>query len=357
MESTAKAYGKILVFGAYSILEPGNIGLVVNIDKGTTTKVEETKEARLILDLSTFNINVYGVVEGNKVKLSEQHPALGFIKNAVECTYMYLNEKNIKIRDVRILSYNDPELYLGKKLKSGFGSSATATVSTVAALLNLHEIVDVDLVYKISLFAHMKTQEFKGSGFDVSASCYGSHFFMSEEMKHRKLMDYINSETSRLREKFEWPSNFLPVLVFSGKSASTSRFIKKIEEYKYKNPLEYNEFIHNYNQVNLALKQAFEEKWPKRMKYFMEKSWSMRKQLGNLSGADIETEKHTKLIREMMKHGAFTAGLVGAGGGDSILALCMNRTDKEELELFLEKKKLHVFKDIKITNMPYESIN
>ena len=84
MEVSVKAYGKVLIFGAYSILEPGNIGLVVNIDKGTTATAQETQSGRVIIDLQNFQIQVYGVVRDGKLELTKNPEIVRFIENAVK---------------------------------------------------------------------------------------------------------------------------------------------------------------------------------------------------------------------------------------------------------------------------------
>ncbi len=146
METEVRTYGKLLIFGSYSILEPGNIGLVVNVDKGTTTKIEETKTGQIVLDIKNFDISVSGTLDGHKINLKKEHDTISFIKNAVEYAFKYLNSKGIKIKEIKLTSINDPELYITRKLKTGFGSSATSTVGAVAAVLALHGINDKKIV-------------------------------------------------------------------------------------------------------------------------------------------------------------------------------------------------------------------
>jgi ERG8-type phosphomevalonate kinase len=358
MESTIKAYGKILVFGSYSILEPGNTGLVVNVDKGTTTTVQQTHTGRIVIDLSTFEIKVYGIRESHKLKLNETPEKLKFIKNAVEYTFRYLNHKGIEIKDIRLISVNDPEVYLRRNIKTGFGSSATSTVSAVAAILNLHDINDRDLVYKISQYSHFKSQGNMGSGFDISAACYGSHFFITPSVDmNQDFISCIESDWNIQIQEFDINQVFIPVVVFTGKSAFTQKLVRKVLDFKKQQPAKYKNFLNEYNKINIALKKAFDGNWHKRIKFFLEKSWEMRKQLGKMAKASIEPDKFTKLNNEMKDNGAFTAGLTGAGGGDSILALCKNEEDKIELMEFLKKKRLTVLNDVNIVNKKYELLN
>ena len=355
MESIAKAYGKILVFGAYSILEPGNIGLVVNIDKGTTATAQETTSGNIVIDLSNFEIVVYGKIEGNRLILEKDPEILRYIKNAVDYSFQYLNYKKVRVKDLKLISYNDPELYINKKLKTGFGSSATVTVSTVAAILKLHDIDDKDLVYKLSKYSHYKSQGKLGSGFDISAACYGSQYFIAKPIDFTdNFIKYIESDDIPIFESFIWPLELFPVIIFTGSSASTEELIEKVMLYKRLNPEEYKDFIHKYNQINLALKNAIDENFRKRIKFFLEESWAMRRELGKITTTEIEPEKFTSMMQEMKKNGAMTAGLIGAGGGDSIIALCESEDNKAQLIEYLKRKKLTVFENVNIMSQGYE---
>ncbi len=359
MEITVKAYGKVLVFGAYSILEPGNLGLVVNIDKGTSATAQETQSGRIIIDLQNFQIQVYGVVRDGKLELTKNPEIVRFIENAVKYTYKYLSTTGKEIKDIRLISYNDPEFYVEKKFKTGFGSSATSTVSAVAAVLELHGISNPEIVYKIAQHAHHKSQDNVGSGYDISAACFGSQYFLSHEPpKESEFLDNMESKDYIItRQKVEWPLFFFPLIVFTGKSASTKELIQKILKFKTRRPYKYTEFMKEYNQINLNAKQALDESWPKKIIHFLEQSWAMRKKLGKLARVPIEPESMTLLMNEMKQNGALTAGLTGAGGGDSILAICSSDENRNKLIEFLNKKKLHVFENVNIVNKGYEVLN
>ena len=359
MEISVKAYGKVLIFGAYSILEPGNIGLVVNIDKGTSATAQETQSGRIVIDMANFEIQVYGVVKDGKLELTKNPEIVKYIENAVKYAYQYLSTTGVEIRDIRLVSYNDPEFYVEKKFKTGFGSSATSTVSAVSAVLELHGISKPEIVYKIAQHAHYKSQDNVGSGYDISAACFGSQYFLSHEPpKESEFLDNLESKDYIItRQKVEWPLFFFPLIVFTGKSASTKELIKKVLKFKMNRPYQYTEFMKEYNQINLSAKQALDENWPKKIVHFLEQSWAMRKKLGKLAKVPIEPEPITLLINEMKRNGALTAGLTGAGGGDSILAICSSEENKNKLIEFLNKKKLHVFENVNIVNKGYEVLS
>ena len=349
-----KAYGKILVFGAYSILEPGNLGLVVNINKGTTTEISETKSGRAVFNLKNFKITLSGERDGHELNLKKTPEIAKYIKTAVENTYMYLKHNEIRLKNIKLESMNDPELNI-KDMKTGFGSSATSTVSGVATVLKLHGVDNRELVYKIARYSHYKAQENVGSGFDISSSCFGSHFFVSEKQKLEKnFIKYIESSLPLKRQDFFWPINLKPVFIFTGKSASTKKLVKKVMKFKSENREEYNQFMKKYNQINIDCKIAFEENKLDKIKHYLEKSWKYRKLLGNMINAKIEPDQLTNLMSEFKLNGTFTAGLMGAGGGDTILAICKDKEHKEHFVKYLIKKGFLFFSGVNITNQRYE---
>ncbi|MBT3720806.1 hypothetical protein HN789_06540 [archaeon] len=356
METQIRTYGKLLIFGSYAILEPGNIGLVVNVNKGTTTKIEETREGQLVLDIKNFDISVSGTVQGHKINLKKEHDEVYYVKNAIEYSFKYLKNQGIKIKDVKITSINDPELFITRKLKTGFGSSATSTVGVVAAILELHGIENRKLVYKIARYAHYKSQGRIGSGFDISAACYGNHFFMAENHSMDTFEKYMESEQGLLKEVFYWPQNLIPIIIFTGNSASTTELVKKVFEYREKNPQEYKLLMQEYNFINIACKKAFELNNLELIRKQLEKSWEFRKLLGEKAKVDIESKKITRILEKLKKHGAFAAGLLGAGGGDSIIALCTNKLNRNTLIEYAQNSGLTVLDNVEIVNKGYEAI-
>ena len=61
-----------------------------------------------------------------------------------------------------------------------------------------------------------------------------------------------------------------------------------------------------------------------------------------MSGASIESDEMTALIQESERNGAFACKLPGAGGGDSIAALCLGKAEKRKLEAFWEGKGMKI---------------
>jgi len=304
-ESIVKAYGKVLVYGGYGILENGT-GLVVNVDKGTTTRAMFSDKDKII---------THGIKNQK------------FAKAAIETAKDYLKSN----KKILIESVNDKELNPNKN-KSGFGSSATAVVSIIAAILDLHgreinTIAGRNLVCRLAKEAHSKAQGKIGSGFDISAACFGSQFFSKKRI-----------------EKAEWP-NWKTVLAFTGKSASTTCLVRKINDYKKNNNKKYYKIINKCNKINKEAKFNIKK---------IEESQRLRKELGEKAKADIETNSQTKILQEAKEHGALFAVLPGAGGGDTILAVCKTEKERKKAINYFKKKKMHVFERVNIADKPYE---
>jgi len=324
--SVVKAYGKVLVYGGYSILE-GGIGLVVNVDKGTTTKAS-------FLENNKIEIKVKGIENKNK---------LIFAESAVKIAREYLKTK----KGIMIESVNDKEM--NPKTKAGFGSSATATVSIIAAILDLHR-KDIEseegrkLVYELSSKAHRASQGKLGSGFDISAACFGTQFF-----------------SKNVIEKTVWPENWNTILAFTGKSASTVELVKKVNDYKRMKLREYSRLMEYYNKINSEVKDNYkvyiESKNNRnlvRLIEKIEKSFAIRKKLGKKARADIETKDQTKFLDSIKKKGAIITTLPGAGAGDTVLAVCEGEKEMEIIKDILKQNNMLVFENINIADKPYE---
>ncbi|MEM4397756.1 MAG: hypothetical protein QW757_03995 [Candidatus Woesearchaeota archaeon] len=346
-----KSYGKILIFGAYSILERGNLGYVATIDKGNITEVKETDSGKIVIDLKNYQISINGIYKNNFFQLEKENDSLIYIKNAINYSFQYLSYKKIKIKNIILTSVNEPEFNI-KNQKTGLGSSSCSVVSAVAGILALHDIQDRNIVFKISRYAHFKAQNNLGSGYDIAASCFGSHFFISDTIENIDFLDYLKKEDNYIKKEFEFPYSLQPLLILLNRQVSTKEFIKKVFNFKEKNPKKYESFIFEYNQINNKIKDAFEYNDLKKIKEFLEESWAKRKKFGLMAEIPIETERETNFINNIKQKGAFTAGIIGAGG-DSILALCDSNYNKQQLIKFLESNDYN-YADIDFSNQGYE---
>ncbi|NOZ80157.1 MAG: hypothetical protein GXP63_00670 [DPANN group archaeon] len=349
-----KAFGKVLVFGGYAILEEGNIGLVVNVDKGTEVTVRDNPEGRFSAAIPQYDLHTSGSFEEGKLVLDQGDTRLSFLVNAVTYARQYLEAQHVPFRDVGIITRNDAELIGSKGKKTGLGSSASSTVAIVAAILKFHGVDDRDVVYKISCYSHHLTQDRFGSNYDVYAACYGSHFFTGSKMKlDEHFMRCISAGWNISRDSYTWPEELLPVLVFTGHVASTRHLVEKVLQYRKKHRKDYEALMSEYNGIDIKLREAFIGHDLDLIPGLLERSWEKRRELGERSGANIEPQSFTELMQEMKAHGALAAGLVGAGGGDSILALCRDKQEQDKLIAFAKRKRYLVLENLNVIDSGY----
>ena len=103
-----------------------------------------------------------------------------------------------------------------------------------------------------------------------------------------------------------------------------------------------------YLQVPLDYREDVEKK-VNQFRDAFNKGRILTKQLGVLSQVSIEDDDLTRLIEESVLNGACVAKLPGAGGRDSIAALCLDRDDQKLIGFWNSKKSISVL-NIKVIN-------
>ncbi len=355
--------------GGYSIIEPNNIGFVTSIDKRVYAEATALPFPHIELKNNQLDIDCKGVYKNNKIVLkdeTEQKKAT-FIRDAVQFALNYLEQRGVKLHGVSVKTKSDAAFSIDAA-KSGLGSSAAVTVATVGAVLSLHGIdlinkKEIEALHKIAQYSHCTSQGKAGSGFDVASSTYGSIRYSrySPELIKMSLSQAIGSKWDYSITPINLPSFFYAVVAnIPNNSTSTTQMIAKVKEFKEKNKAEYTKMISELNEYNQkAIKcleilqaQRSEEKLAEFEKWF-DSARGILKTLGEKSGIEIESNEMTQLIEESKKHGAFTASLPGAGGGDSIAGLCLSQTDAFKLKSFWSKSGLELL-DISIDNTGFK---
>ncbi|MBI4399945.1 hypothetical protein HY570_04305 [Candidatus Micrarchaeota archaeon] len=370
-EIIASAPGKILWLGAYSILENKNISYVTSVDKRVAVRVKEQKT--MTLNLPQFKISVNAEFDGNELVFAKNLEEkklreIRFVKCAVEACLKYLQEKGKKIKSFSLTTKSDKEFSVNDG-KSGLGSSAAVTVASVAGVMALHGInvkKDVEVVHKLAQYAHYKAQGKVGSGFDIACATFGTCVysrFSGDVFEKENLVEIIESDWGYNVEPLTMPAFFHVVVGnFKGESASTVDMIKKVREWKETHRSEYDRLIARINEANEEAIQyirdmkTFDERVLKEFKKSFDLSRNLTRELGLLSGGDIQTEKFSQLIRFTFKNGAFVCKLPGAGGGDSIVAICLSNENELLVKNFWKtynEKKIEIL-DVKIDNRGLE---
>ncbi|MDO8553862.1 MAG: hypothetical protein Q7S22_03590 [Candidatus Micrarchaeota archaeon] len=339
---TASAPGKILLIGGYSVLERPNFAYVLAVDAYVHATVKPRKDDKILIDIPQFKITIETTT--SEIGTQNNIPAK-FVLNAIKIVLDYLKFKHISVSGFEITTQSDKQFSV-EGGKSGLGSSAAVTVATVAAILKLFKITDIDLLHTLAQYAHALSQGKVGSGFDVAASCFGSvgySRYSPEKLTIDSLGKLFETELDYDVMGVNMPPGFkLLAASFPKDSMSTTFSVNKVMEFKKNNKNNYLTIMDKLNEANEEAIDSLEMEDLNSFVKFFEEGRVLTKELGKLAGVGIETDEHTKLIEESKQNGAFVCKLPGAGGGDSIVALCKSEQDKINLKKFWKKKGLKI---------------
>lgn len=378
--AVCSAPGKTLLLGAYAVLQKPNISFVCAVDARVWARAEKLMEKRVVLEAPPVDAKAWGTWQDNSLALDstpEEEKKLSFLKASVEAALEYLEYRKVAFRGVRVETYNDEAFSIGDK-KTGMGSSAASVVAAVASVLAEHGLQLKDnlaAVHKLAQLANYRAQAKVGSGFDVASACYGSVAYsrFSPETLEHSFAEMMESDWDFRLEKMRLPKGMRLLAGFTGKSANTREFVKKVHAFDEKHHQEHALLMEELNGENekavlwlkkisdLSRKEA--EKYERLSRFFegkaaapevamleeeltafrefkhaFENGRRLAKQLGEKAGIAIEGDEATALIGESEKNGAFVCKLPGAGGGDSIAALCLSKEAEKKLKAFWQEK-------------------
>lgn len=333
------APGKLFISGEWAILEVGNYGLVAAVNNRVRVSIEPSEE--MIVTAEEFGIrDANAQYEDGKIFFpgldDKSKDTLKLLGEALSVALRYLEEQEIEHKPFHIVtSSKDTQFEVNGQLKKvGFGSSAAVVVATIAAVLDFHgHEASKDELYKLSTIAHYYAQGKVGSAFDVAASTYGGLFVYSrfdpEWLTKRidsgeKLITIVSQKwPSLVVEDLGIPENFRLLVGWTGDSASTSAAIKQMNEFKAANS---DEYYRLYNKIAAVAKRAIDYFKAKNYEEFLSclaENESALRELGEVSGVNIETAELKRLSEIAADYGA-AGKLSGAGGGDCGIAVCFD---------------------------------
>ncbi len=352
------APGKLFLSGEWAVLELGNPGIVTAVDKRVFVELEEAD--KISLTLPEFNIeNLEADFDSKQLVWSrsvteQEKKDLIFIKGAIETTLQYLKD----FKKFKIKSYGgDTQMVIdGQKKKIGFGSSAAAVVATVSGILafNGYDIKNRqvrDVIYKLATIAHFFAQGKVGSAFDVAASTYGG-VFVYKRFDPKWLTEKLKAGSSiKAVVEDDWPGfeveeltiqhDFNLLVGWTKESASSSAMVKQMDSFKTGNPSEYKRCYDNIANLVRELIPAWKKMDKNKVLELVRKNEDHLRELGQLSGVNIETPELKKLAEIANRSGA-AGKLSGAGGGDCGIAICFDKKIVEQVELDWEKEGLYL---------------
>ncbi len=374
-EVSAKAPGKILWLGGYSVLERPNISFVTAVDAYVHAEAKSIDGNIIRINVPQLDKNISGSINVDTGVLSVEAPKeILLLKTSIEVALRYVSGKGVRLQGMQITTHNDQAFSYtitnGKIAKSGLGSSAAVTVAAIAAILKAYELdkSENDALHKLAQLAHSIATGKVGSGFDIAAAAHGTILYsryspdivkgFPANYSNKDLLEIVEKKWDYEIEKFNMPNIFTLVFAnFIDEGMITTAAIGSVSKFKEKNPDKYGELMKKINEENekaiVALRSLdYREDVEKNVNQFRDafnKGRILTKQLGVLSQVSIEDDDLTRLIEESVLNGACVAKLPGAGGRDSIAALCLDRDDQKLIGFWNSKKSISVL-NIKVIN-------
>src|SRR3989344_5787013 len=354
-----KAPGKMMLSGEWSVLEIGNPCIVLAVDRFVEVSIKRGKGNKITINAPDFGIKKISAEfdsRSNKLKLlnarAEQQKTLSFVKNSIEATFAYLNQKKVKLQGFELTTKSRDTLVETPEgqQKIGFGSSAAVSVATVAAVLSLHKkgiksTKEKERVFKLSCIAHFLGQGKIGSAFDVAASTFGGALiykrfdakWLETELKTKKILEVVDEVWPHLYfEQLKLPKDFEVVVGFSGKSASTKELVGKINEFKQCDNAQYQGIMQELKETTEQLIIAMKKGNEAQILGLIRQNRGVLKDLSDSSMNELETPELGKIIEIAEQNGA-AGKFSGAGGGDCAIAVCFGKKTLGTVEKELKR--------------------
>ncbi|NTV24000.1 MAG: phosphomevalonate kinase [Nanoarchaeota archaeon] len=327
------APGKLLIAGEWAVLE-GNPAVVAAVDAGVDAKVESCKDGFIHITIKEYGINDLACrIEEKKIRYTriltkEEKGSLKILESAILASSEYIGQ--LKPFNIATEGKETTIIKDNKAQKIGFGSSAAATVSTIAAILKVHGIkYNPEILFKLAAVSHFSAQGKLGSGVDIAASSFGG------------LLGYIRFDDAWLKKKIEllpikelievsWPGlkisplDIPPEIIlavgWTTHPCSTSEMIQKMNNWKTKEPKKYSKVMKEIGLVSEEVMRAIQANDKPRIINSINRNGALLDRLSDESKVPIATPE-LRTLAEVAQSYKLAGKLSGAGGGDIGFAL------------------------------------
>lgn len=334
----AKAPGKLYIAGEYAVVENQYPAVLVALNQFVTCTIRPTSHLEGSITSHQYeNMGLSWRRNGDQMVIDRRDNPFVYILSAISVTEEYAKalHKPLGVYDLTIDSQLDSDS--GKKY--GLGSSAAVTVATVKALLNYYAIpASKEVIFKLASIAHFTIQG-NGSLGDVAASVYGGWIayrsfdraWLANQRQRCTLVDLISQTWPGLEiESLIVPNELQLMIGWTGKPASTSHLVDKIDAFHQIHPEQYQEFLENSRQCVERMVDGFHRQDIATIQNELRNNRLLLQSLAIQSEVQIETPLLQQLcqIAEQFKGAAKTSG---AGGGDCGIAILSHPKDRSRL--------------------------
>jgi phosphomevalonate kinase len=338
-----KVPGKLLIAGEYAVLEPRQRAVVVAVDRYVTAFIEPCGKNQL--SIPSFGLDE--IIWDLENPFVHPDPRLRFIQSSINIVNQYVQESSVPLRPFHLTIKSElNDLSSGKKY--GLGSSAAVVVAVISAILTLYgegkEEPKLTHIFKLAAIAHLNTQK-NGSGVDIAAATYGGWLVYSpfdSKWVEKELRRGVS--LSKLLEKL-WPNLAITPIKppsklrlsvgWTGESAQTATMIRKVHEFRKRNPEVYKQFLEESSLAVNRLIISFKNNNHDEAILSLSQNRNALLTLGDSTGIPIETFKLKALSVLAERYGSGKSS--GAGGGDCGIALTSEERADELHEAWRNK--------------------
>lgn len=307
MRVTTSAPGKVVLLGEYAVLA-GAPALVAAVDRRARVTLTTTAGDGYTIDAPSL-----GIV-GAEARLSaagqvewaggtDSTDRLGLVTSVIQA----VAESGAPPAFHAELDTDDFFASGGTKL--GLGSSAALTVALAGAVFTAagRQVPTADWL----IDAHRRMQDGRGSGLDIAASLHGGVLI------YQLGGESVGAASVRLPPEIEW------CCVWSGKSASTGDFLRRIAQWREREPSRYAVLMAGLTETAGTGAAAVRRGDGAALLAAVTSYAELLAQFGAASDSDIVSREHREISAAAAASGV-RYKTCGAGGGDIGIALAAN---------------------------------
>ena len=316
MNLRASAPGKLVLLGEYAVLE-GAPALVMAADRRAVAELIETDGPHEVHAPEVhptpvqFTLGADGVADWH-----DRDPAVATRLVLVSQVLQGLAAHGLLPAASFRLKLDSAAFFArlpdGDTAKLGLGSSAamTAVLASVVASFAGHgqRVADRAGWLATLLQIHRQFQGGRGSGVDVGAAVYGG------------VIRYQLADGKPAARLVGWPSGLRRLWVWSGQSASTSRFLQTLDQWRAINRDAYRRHMQGLTDIAVAGVRAAESGDAPALRQQLATAADALHRLGEASKIPIFSTEHRRIAKVVEGAGGVYKPC-GAGGGDLGLAV------------------------------------